>query len=96
MDSLYDLLSGALRRTTWNARLRPLPLSLSGIALGELSNLELRQLRASLQADGLAPYALARRRRPVVFVDLVSSGTTFAKLFELLRAWITRSARSGM
>jgi hypothetical protein len=88
MDSLYDLLTGALRRTSWNERVRLLPLSLSGTSTTEMSEREVRQLRANFAADGLEPQALARRRRPVVFVDLVSSGSTFAQLFALLRSWI--------
>jgi hypothetical protein len=88
MDSLYDLLTGALDGTSWKERIRVLPLSLSGSSVADLSPRELGQLRANLAADGLEPHALARRRRPVVFVDLVSSGSTFAELFDLLRGWI--------
>jgi hypothetical protein len=38
---------------------------------------------------GVTPAALARRDRPVTFVDVVHAGSTFTKLFELLDDWIT-------
>lgn len=88
MDSMYDVLGGALQHTTWHDLLLIVPLSLSGTEIAQLSGHELRQVRANLEADGLSPHALARRTHPVVFVDLVSSGATFARLYELMRAWI--------
>jgi hypothetical protein len=88
MDSMYDLLTGALRKTSWNERLNILPLSMWGTAVMDLTARELNQLRVNLAAEGLGPDALARRRRPVVFVDLVSTGGTFGELFGQLRRWI--------
>jgi len=85
VDSLYDLLSGALAGTSWAGRLRPLPFSTGYEPPGEP---EVRQLRANLAAEGLAPELLARRRRPVVLVDLVYGGRTFDALFSHLRRWI--------
>jgi hypothetical protein len=85
-DSLHDLLGGALTGTSWRGRLRTLPLSLRWDApVG--SSTELRQLRTNLAAEGLEPTRLVRRRRPLVFVDLVYGGATFAGLFRLLRVW---------
>jgi hypothetical protein len=88
MDSMYDLLTGALRRTSWSDRLHILPLSMWGTAVADLSARELNQLRVNLAAEGLDPHALARRSRPVVFVDLVASGGTLGELFGRLRQWI--------
>jgi len=88
MDSLYDLLTGALQETSWSERLRLLPLSLWGTAVTPLAPREVHQLRVNLAADGLEPQALARRRRPVVFVDLVASGGTLGEFFRLLREWV--------
>ncbi|MFI5692590.1 hypothetical protein ACIA58_12170 [Kribbella sp. NPDC051586] len=87
VDSLFDLLSGALADTTWSSRLHPLPLSLFGTDGKDLSGTELRQLRANLTADGLAPAGLMRGR-PTVFVDLVHQGSTFENLYAVLRRWI--------
>jgi hypothetical protein len=36
----------------------------------------------------VTPHGLARRERPVTFVDVVHRGSTFADLYDLLRAWI--------
>jgi hypothetical protein len=87
VDSLYDLLSGCLATTSWRERLHLLPLATQRHH-GRLSEREVRQLRANLAADGLAPHDLARLRRPVVFVDLVDAGTTFGHLYAFLRRWI--------
>lgn len=86
-DSIFDLLTGALADTSWPDRLHRLPLSLSGRSI-ELSPAQVRQLRVNMNAEGLSPYALARRRRPVVFVDLVYTGGTYENLFRQLRTWI--------
>jgi hypothetical protein len=37
---------------------------------------------------GVSPHAPARRRRPVVFADLVHRGYTFTHLYGFLRDWI--------
>jgi hypothetical protein len=87
VDSLFDLLSGALADTVWQDRLHPLPLSLYGFDGQGFTLEELRQLRTNLTAAGLAPAELMRGR-PTVFVDLVYQGSTFENLYELLREWI--------
>ncbi|WP_020388830.1 hypothetical protein [Kribbella catacumbae] len=87
VDSLFDLLSGALASTSWKDRLHPLPLSLYGIDGKGLTVAETAQLRTNLSAAGLAPADLMRGR-PTVFVDLVHEGSTFENLYELLREWI--------
>jgi hypothetical protein len=88
LDSMYDLLTGALRGTSREDRARLLPLSLWGTWATRPSPAELAQLRTNFAAEGLDPRALGQRRHPVVFVDFVSSGGTFEGLFELLREWI--------
>jgi hypothetical protein len=87
VDSLYDLLSGALAGTAWEERLHPLPLSLYGFDGQAFTSAELRQLRTNLNASGLAPVELMRGR-PTVFVDLVYQGSTFGNLYAVLREWI--------
>lgn len=87
VDSLFDLLSGALAATSWKDRLTPLPLSLYGMDGKDLTPSEKAQVRTNLTAAGLAPHDLMRGR-PTVFVDLVYQGSTFENLYELLREWI--------
>ncbi|WP_328458456.1 hypothetical protein [Amycolatopsis sp. NBC_00438] len=85
-DSVFDLLGGALPDP---ARLHLLPLStgLVGGLWGGLAATEVAQLRANLAAHGLTPELLARGAKPVVFVDVVSSGRTFGQLLDILRDW---------
>jgi hypothetical protein len=92
-DSVFDLLTGALSGTSWPGRLHRLPLSLSGPPAG-LTPAKVRQLRANLAAEGLAPRALARRPRPVAFVDLVYVGRTYENLFRQLRDWVSSEPAS--
>ncbi len=82
LDSMHDLLSGALPD-----RVHRLPLSFAG----RLTVPHRRRARAFLAAVGLTPHALARRRRPVTFVDVVHSGSTFTALFGVLHEWIRES-----
>ena len=42
-----------------------------------------------MAAEGLAPSALARQRRPVAFVDLVYAGRTYENLFRQIRDWVS-------
>ncbi|MFC7275478.1 hypothetical protein ACFQS1_15925 [Paractinoplanes rhizophilus] len=53
-----------------------------------LTPAEVAQGRQFLTATGLTPYALARRDRPAVLVDVVDAGATFTELFTLIRDWI--------
>lgn len=84
LDSMFDLLGGALAGTPAGAGLRRLPLS----GLRSWAAVP-RQVRDVLTDFGLTPYELMRRRRPVVFVDVVSSGGTFRSLFVVVRDWVT-------
>nr|WP_260408568.1 hypothetical protein [Planomonospora venezuelensis] len=85
-DGVHDLLSGALARTSHRDRLHLLPFSCRFEE--PLQAAEVRRLRVDLEGLGITPYGLARRRRPVVFADLVYGGATFANLYGLLRDWI--------
>ncbi|GAA2105229.1 hypothetical protein GCM10009780_56890 [Actinomadura alba] len=91
LDSVYDLLSGALSGTSWADRIQQVPFSAAHTRADGLHAIEapqVRQLRANLTAAGLSPYDLARRRRPLVFADIINSGHTFRILYRLLRDWI--------
>ncbi|WP_230687249.1 hypothetical protein [Catellatospora vulcania] len=98
LDSMYDLLGGALAGTSWRDRTYRLPLSFSvgGRWAGgrfrpeRIGGPQLAQARLILDQLGLSPHALARRARPVAFVDVVYSGETFGELYTLLRSWIER------
>lgn len=87
-DSVYDLLTGVLVDTPHHTRLHRLPLSLYGLEGEDLTPDERAQLRVNLAATGISPRALAARERPVVFTDLVDSGSTFGNLHHHLRDWI--------
>lgn len=89
LDSMYDLLTGALEGGRRPDALARLPLSLRGAdALGAAGRTRLRQ---HLAAAGLVPYELARRKRPLALVDVVSAGGTFDVLHGELAAWIEQS-----
>lgn len=102
LDSMYDLLSGALADCGECRALRRLPLSFQrpGVASGRrwrrrpLTAPERRQARLILATAGVTPRSLARRERPATFVDVVHRGSTFTELFELLRAWIADERES--
>lgn len=97
LDSMFDLLSGALTGVAAAPQVHRLPLSFArkGVLAGgrwgprPLGEAERRQARRILAACGLAPQALARRSRPAAFADVVDGGSTFTELFTLLRDWIT-------
>ncbi|MFG1807220.1 hypothetical protein [Streptomyces sp. NPDC049040] len=89
LDSMYDLLSGALEGAAWPGRLLRLPLS-ARRATRYAEPLRAR-FREHLAAVGLEPYALARRRRPLAVVDVVHSGSSFDTLHRELAAWIEES-----
>jgi hypothetical protein len=98
LDSMFDLLSGALADINGPVRLARLPFSFTRPSRPQpggrrwewrpLTITELAQARRLLDGLGLAPQALARRPSPVVFTDVVHEGRTFSELFSLLRAWI--------
>lgn len=96
LDSMFDLLGGALADVTYEARLGRLPLSFEragtrawgGWQRRPLTPGELSQARRMLAAVDVTPRSLARRGRPVVFADVVHRGSTFTELYDLLRGWI--------
>jgi hypothetical protein len=96
LDSVFDLLSGALAGARGEQRLARLPFSFArpGVGAGRgwhvpALTVEQRSAARDLLADaGLAPAALARRTRPATFVDIVAEGSTFTELFTLLDDWI--------
>lgn len=92
LDSMFDLLGGAECRT-----LLRLPVSFmrdrdrSGRRRWPrrpLTSAEITAARRILASVGVTPHALARRTRPVTFVDVVYEGETFTELYALLRDWI--------
>jgi hypothetical protein len=89
-DSVFDLLGGALAKTSWSGRLGRLPLSCAGGA-AELSRRDVVRMREHLAAAGMSPYDLARRRCPLALVDLVWAGRTFTTLHTVLRDWVEES-----
>jgi hypothetical protein len=99
LDSMFDLLGGALAGTALAGCLSRLPLSFVRGAANPhtrgrrwrrraLTSAEIAQARRWLTAAGVDPYRLARRTRPLAFVDVVHEGGTFTELYGLLRAWI--------
>lgn len=94
LDSMFDILSGALSGIEGAPGIGRLPLSFArpwDQAAGErrrLTRAEVLRARALLESTAATPYRLVRRRRPVTFVDVVHEGGTFAELYELLREWI--------
>jgi hypothetical protein len=55
---------------------------------------ETDRVRGFLADVGVTPHGLARRPRPVTFVDVVHGGGTFTDLFTLLRDWIDEERAS--
>lgn len=84
LDSMFDLLGGALEGA--GHVLARLPLSFP--RRYEYTRREILRAREILADLGITPASLARRSRPVTFVDVVSSGSTFASFFTLLDDWI--------
>jgi hypothetical protein len=96
LDSMFDLLGGALAGTDSDGRLHRVPLSFqrTGRWVGNrwqpprrITGPQCDRARQLLAAVGLDPRSLARRHRPATFVDVVHRGSTFTELFWLLRPW---------
>ncbi|MFF5083980.1 hypothetical protein ACFY36_43595 [Actinoplanes sp. NPDC000266] len=96
LDSMFDLLSGALANCREERQVGRLPLSFQRSGAGSwrrwrrrpLTPAEQAQARRLVSGAGVTPHGLARRQRPITFVDVVHHGSTFTELFDLLRAWI--------
>lgn len=85
LESLFDYLSGLLSDTDWAERLWLLQFSWYGKPI--IQPHELAGLRHYFESVELDPAHLARRKRPVVFVDIVASGETFGNLVVFLHQW---------
>src|SRR5215471_18023693 len=88
LDSMFDLLGGALGEISAGPGLYRLPLSFARPYRRPLTAAEQNRARRLVAGPGAAPGALARRKRPIAFADIVSSGSTFTDLFTLLRRWV--------
>jgi hypothetical protein len=89
-ESIHDYLGGLLADTSWRGRRTLLNLSVYRWSVDEIERSEragLAALRAQLRREGLDPAAVAAAPRPVVLVDLVSSGGTLGVVQELLVRW---------
>lgn len=93
LDSLFDLLSGLLARTSWENRLHLLPVSLRFDREAMRESLTVQMLRGYLDSLWLAPRQVASRERPAVLVDIVSTGQTFG---ELIGTWHTWASEAGL
>lgn len=88
LDSMFDLLSGALP----DRRIARFPLALFGSRpIARADVLRAREMAADL---GITPASLARRDRPLTFVDVVYAGSTFTKIFTLLDDWIAEECET--
>jgi hypothetical protein len=92
LDSMFDLLSGALSGVEAAPVLDRVPISFArewqGRTRRALTVEELQVARDLLASAGVTPYALARRTRPVTFVDVAHTGGTFGELYGLIRDWV--------
>jgi len=95
LDSMFDLLGGAFADLPDPRRLLRLPLSFArnewtgrGWVTRALTADDIAQARNLLATLGITPDSLARRSRPVTFVDVVWEGSTFTDVFELVRDWV--------
>lgn len=86
LDSIFDYLSGLFRETSFRWRLGRLHVSLWGCR-PERERQRLQAIRRYFKSQNLDPAGLRNRKRPVAFVDIVSSGSTFQSLIKLLMEW---------
>jgi hypothetical protein len=88
-DSLFDFLSGVFASTSWEDRVRPLPVSLRWGKDPVRRTPAERTLRRYLAGLELAPRQIVGRERPTVLVDAVVTGRTFGELVTTWHAWAT-------
>jgi hypothetical protein len=89
-ESVFDYLSGILLETSWRDRIALLNLSFRDSGLTSLRvgvGPDVHVLRRHLSGLHLSPREIATRERPVAFVDLVASGSTFEILTRALLDW---------
>lgn len=92
-ESIFDYLSGALASSSWEGRLLHLNISNRFRTVDEIREEypeAYQGLKDHYQALGIDAPSLIRRERPIVFVDLVSTGGTFGQLFEFYSYWCKR------
>jgi hypothetical protein len=90
LESVYDLLCGALSRTTWYDRVQMLQISLRNHSPEDFHRRRpdrVASLWSYFSACQLTPQQVLERPRPVVFADVVDRGSTFDGLSRLLRLW---------
>ncbi|GAB4064980.1 hypothetical protein GCM10028777_13120 [Angustibacter speluncae] len=92
LDSMFDLLSGALSDIDEVPTLTRIPLSFArdwdGPERRRLSLAERDVARSVLESSGMTPHVAARRSTPVTFVDVAYTGGTFRDLYLLIREWV--------
>jgi hypothetical protein len=97
-ESLFDYLSGLLAPTSWAERCLLVNLALRNLMAETVAVSYPAVLRSTypgalelgrqqLQVLELAPATIITRPRPIAFVDLVATGSTFRHLWELLFDW---------
>ena len=88
-ESLFDYLSGLLFDTSWAGRLHLLHFSMRRFSV---TDGKINQLHSYLTHLNLEPGVLARRLRPVAFIDVVDSGGTFRGLISILHRWAAQTS----
>lgn len=87
-EPLFDHLSGLLYDTPLKHRLTLLHYS-NGRYIGDSVdwNKAISALRVYLTAIKLDPISIVKRKRPVAFIDIVDTGSTFYDLFKFYARW---------
>ena len=89
-ESIFDYLSGILEKTPWEKRCSLLNLSLRFTSFGEIDRElsgAMTAVREQLMELQVSPTQIIHRPRPVAFIDLVDTGSTFGRLVDLLLYW---------
>lgn len=89
-EVVFDFLSGLLGKTSWSNRLCLLNVSLRYHRMEKARRSSpgaITAIREQLASVSLAPAQVVLRERPVAFVDVVATSSTFENLWELLLKW---------
>ena len=89
-ESIFDYLSGLLFDSTWFERLELLHFSMrfrDENMIRQEHPQAVEAMRQYLKQINLHPEAIATKKRPIAFVDLVLSGDTFGRLVTFLFNW---------
>jgi len=89
-ESIFDFLSGLLFDSSWFERLELLHFSMrfrEESKIRQMNPEAVVAMRRYLEQLGLHPAAIATKKRPVAFIDLVLSGDTFGRLITFLFNW---------